>query len=153
MLLFGDVAKTTVAYALGVVNGATDGSSLDVDDRDAKDVVARVFVQPFKNGDNEGLKQLGFGIAGSSGTQRGTIVTPNPAHDPHVGPARSSSGTNGRDGGGHDVRGVHGRRHWRVVPQAYYYIGPLGLLTDPWPRRRPSAATSRPLESDRRRGS
>jgi phosphate-selective porin OprO/OprP len=127
VLLFGDVAKTTVAYALGVVNGATDGSSLDVDDRDAKDVVARVFVQPFKNGDNEGLKQLGFGIAGSNGTQRGTILTPNLPTIRTSGQQiffryrtdATPEGTTFADGA-----------HWRVVPQAYYYNGPLGLLTE-----------------------
>ena len=104
MLLFGDVAKTTVNYTLGIVNGVIDGGSLDIDDRDGKDVVGRVFVQPFKNGSNDGLKQLGFGIAGSSGTQRGTIVTPNLPHDPHVGPADLLPVSNRHDGGGHDVR-------------------------------------------------
>src|SRR5262249_15133439 len=77
ILLFGDVAKATVNYTVGVVNGVIDGSSLDIDDRDGKDVVGRVFVQPFTNSKNDGLKQLGFGIAASDGTQRGTIATPS----------------------------------------------------------------------------
>ena len=110
-----------------MVNGAIDGGSLDIDDRDGKDVVARVFVQPFKNGDNDGLKQLGFGIAGSNGTQRGTILTPNLPTIRTSGQQiffryrldLTAAGTTFADGA-----------HWRVVPQAYYYNGPLGLLTE-----------------------
>ncbi len=127
VLVFGDVAKTTVNYTLGIVNGVIDGGSLDIDDRDGKDVVGRVFVQPFKNGSNDGLKQLGFGIAGSDGTQRGTIVTPNLPTIRTSGQQiffryrtdTTAAGTTFADG-----------NHWRVVPQAYYYNGPLGLLTE-----------------------
>jgi phosphate-selective porin OprO/OprP len=126
VVIFGDVLKSSVNYTLGIQNGVVDGASLDVDDRDGKDIVARVFVLPFKNGGPDGLKQLGFGLAGSSGTQRGTLTSPNLPVYRTSGQAifaryrldaASGAGTTIADGS-----------HWRVSPQGYYYAGPFGLL-------------------------
>ena len=44
VMLFGDVAASTVSYAVGVFNGVPDGGSADIDDSPGKDVVGRVFV-------------------------------------------------------------------------------------------------------------
>ena len=86
VVVFGDLLTNTVNYTVGVQNGVLDGASADLDDRDGKDVVARVFVLPFRNGAHDALKQLGFGIAGTSGTQRGTLVGAEPADLPHLRP-------------------------------------------------------------------
>ncbi len=126
IVLFGDVLKNTVNYTVGVQNGAVDGGSVDVDDRDGKDVVARVFVLPFRNGSRDGLKQLGLGLAGSSGSQRGTLLSPNL-------PVYRTSGQATFARYRLDATGLAGTTiadgaHWRVSPQGYFYSGPFGLL-------------------------
>jgi phosphate-selective porin OprO/OprP len=133
IVLFGDLAKSTVSYTFGVVDGAVDGGSLDTDDRDGKDVVARLFLQPFKNGKDERWQQLGFGVAGSSGTQRGSIATPNlPTYRTSGQQAFARFRSDAANAGGPTAAGTAyaDGSHWRVVPQAYYYNGPFGLLTE-----------------------
>jgi phosphate-selective porin OprO/OprP len=73
--LSGDVANGTVSYALGVFNGVTDGGNGDGDINDSKDVAARLFFTPFAKSAGP-LKNLGFGVAGSTGDQEGTLATP-----------------------------------------------------------------------------
>jgi len=125
VVAFGDLLKSTLNYTVGVQNGVVDGASADLDDRDGKDVVARAFVLPFKNGSRDALKQLGFGLAGTSGTQRGSLLSPNLPTYRTSGQAvfaryrldAALTGTTVADG-----------RHWRISPQGYYYAGPLGVL-------------------------
>jgi phosphate-selective porin OprO/OprP len=127
VLLFGDVLNATLNYSVGVVNGVIDGASADLDDRDGKDVVARLFALPFKASRHERLRGLGIGIAATSGTQRGTVIAPNlPAFrtNGQITFARyrfdtTAAGTTVADGS-----------HWRVSPQGYFYTGPFGVLTE-----------------------
>jgi phosphate-selective porin OprO and OprP len=124
---FGDVAKERISYALGVFNGVVDGGSTDTDDHSGKDVVGRVFALPFKQASADSFKELGFGIAGSIGTQRGNITTPNL-------PAYKSSAQQTffryRSDGTADGTAFADGRHWRVGPQAYYYVNSVGFLTE-----------------------
>jgi phosphate-selective porin OprO and OprP len=111
--LHGQLAGGVVAYAAAVLNGAPDGGSSDLDLNDGKELAARIFLSPFKTGTSP-LKDLGFGIAATTGEQRGplagyrsggqvTVVTP-------------------ADGVVFD-----GRRS-RYAPQLTLYSGPFGLM-------------------------
>lgn len=111
----GDLAGGIVSYAAAVLAGAPDGGSVDGDVDDGKDLAGRVFLSPFKRGGSV-LKELGFGIAGTTGEQSG----PLPAY---------------RSGGQLSVislvTGVtaDGTRT-RFSPQLSFYSGPFGLLAE-----------------------
>jgi len=72
VMLHGDLAGGVVAYAAGVFDGAPDGGSVDLDLADGKDVAGRLFLSPFKRGSGA-AKDLGFGIAGTTGKQTGAL--------------------------------------------------------------------------------
>jgi len=61
----GDLAKSRLNYAVGVFDGVPDGGSVDGDNNNRKDIVARLFATP--------LKGLGVGIAASTGKQDGAL--------------------------------------------------------------------------------
>ncbi len=115
--LFGDLFGESVNYAVGIFNGGADLSSNDAaDTNNDKDVIGRVFVQPFKNQGPEALKGLGVGIAGSYGHNEGTTL-----------PTYRSSGQASifsYSGTGLVADGAHSR----VSPQFYFYKGGFGLL-------------------------
>jgi phosphate-selective porin OprO/OprP len=128
VLVFGDLAREVVSYTVGVTNGVTDGSSLDLDDRDGKDLVGRVFVMPFKNAKSDRLTNLGLGLAATTGTQRGTALTPNL-------PTLRSSGQQviaryRLDATLPENTTIADGDHWRLAPQGYYYTGPFGVLAE-----------------------
>ena len=111
----GDLAGGVVSSAGAVLDGAPDGGSVDGDVDDGKDLAGRVFVSPFKRGGSF-LKDLGLGVAGTTGRQSG----PLPAY---------------RSGGQVSVialvAGVaaDGTRQ-RFSPQLSFYSGPFGLLAE-----------------------
>jgi phosphate-selective porin OprO and OprP len=113
--LWGELAGGVVAYAAGIFDGAPDGGSVDTDLNDGKDLAGRVFLSPFKKGGSV-LRDLGFGIAGTTGKQSG----PLPAY---------------RSGGQTSVitlvTGItaDGTRT-RYSPQLSFYSGPFGLLAE-----------------------
>jgi phosphate-selective porin OprO/OprP len=74
VLLHGDLWGGVLNYAAGILNGAPDGGSVDTDTNDGKDLEGRVFLSPFKKGTSR-LKDLGFGISGTTGKQAGTLPT------------------------------------------------------------------------------
>jgi phosphate-selective porin OprO/OprP len=120
--LSGELDGGTVAWQAGVFNGVPDLGNGDGDVSDAKDFVARVFLQPFKTG---ALKGLGVGVAGSTGIERGTTAAPQLASYRTGGQQTwfryaSSTATPGTNAF------ADGRRS-RLAPQAYFYTGPLGL--------------------------
>ena len=92
-----------------------DGGSVDSDLNDSKDFAGRLFVSPWKRG-KSALKDLGFGIAGTTGKQTG----PLPAY---------------RSGGQISVITVvagvtaDGNRT-RYTPQLGFYSGRFGLLAE-----------------------
>jgi phosphate-selective porin OprO and OprP len=124
---FGDLAHERISYAVGIFNGVVDGGSTDTDDHSGKDVEGRVFFLPFKKAKSETFQQLGLGVAGSDGSQRGTLTTPNlPTYKTAAQQTffkyrsdGTATGTTFADG-----------QHWRFGPQAYYYVGSVGFLTE-----------------------
>jgi phosphate-selective porin OprO/OprP len=115
VMLHGDLAGGVVAYAAGVFNGAPDGGSVDLDLADGKDVAGRLFLSPFKRGTSP-LKNLGFGIAGTTGEQSGAL------------PAYRSGGQVGLLT---ILAGItaDGTRN-RFSPQLSFYSGRFGLMAE-----------------------
>ncbi|HVQ28100.1 MAG TPA: porin, partial [Vicinamibacteria bacterium] len=71
-MIHGELAGGVVAYAAALLDGAPDGGSVDIDLNDGKDLAGRLFLSPFKKG-KSALKDLGFGIAGTTGKQTGPL--------------------------------------------------------------------------------
>ncbi len=118
--LGGDLFGGAVNYAVGIFNGAVDGSSTtDIDTGDSKDAAARIFLQPLKNTNIEPLQKLGVGMAGSYGNQQIATTSTNLPTFKTPGQQtffsyRSTAFPNGE--------------RTRLAPQGYYYWGPFGLL-------------------------
>ena len=121
--LSGDVSEGFLAYQVGVFNGAADLANGGDDLSNAKDFAARVFVQPFKSGS---FRPLGFGLAASTGFERGTTTSsglPSYRTPGQQTLFRYSSSTTTPASNVY----ADGKRT-RLSPQGYYYSGPLGLL-------------------------
>jgi phosphate-selective porin OprO/OprP len=124
-MLYGDLLKNRFSYWAGVFNGVPDGASSDVDERDGKDVVARVMVHPFRETGHRRLEGLGLGVAGSYGSQTGTLLAPGLA-------TYRTSGqllffryrADGTDAGTVLADGTR----YRVSAQGYLYSGRFGVL-------------------------
>lgn len=131
VFLMGDIARSVFSYQLGIADGVPDGKSNDNDTdlNSDKDFVGRVFGQPLLNSSVEALRGLGFGISGTYGRQQSNVSSPDMPTYKTSGQAtffqyRSDSpatgaGTTVADGA-----------HYRYSPQAYYYFGPFGFLTE-----------------------
>ena len=127
VLVYGDLARDVVNYTVGITNGVTDGSSVDLDDRDGKDVVGRVFVLPFKNSKSVPPRQSRPRHRRNERDAAATsVLTPNlpvfrSAGQQTIARYRldvtSPADTTFADGD-----------HWRISPQGYYYTGPFGLF-------------------------
>ncbi len=82
--LSGDFAGGAVSYSAGYFNGVTDGGSsdsgtpADAETDTAGDYAARIFFQPFINGDEFNLRGLGFGLGAtwvdSTGSGTSTLL-------------------------------------------------------------------------------
>ena len=125
VMLFGDVAATTISYAVGAFNGVPDGGSGDIDDNPGKDVVGRVFVSPFKNNRNSPLQQLGIGLAASIGERQGTTAAPGL---PSFKTTSQLTFARYRTDGANTV--IADGRQWRVSPQAQFYLASFGAITE-----------------------
>jgi phosphate-selective porin OprO and OprP len=114
--VFSDIAGGSVSYALGILNGMTDGTSGDLDTNDGKDIVGRLFLQPFKNRSYSVLNGLGIGVGASDGNQQGSLPSYKTA-----GQAVFFSYNAGVSADGNRSR---------LSPQAYYYAGPTGIMAE-----------------------
>jgi phosphate-selective porin OprO/OprP len=123
--LYGDIARGTLAYAAGVFNGVPDLGFGDGDNGNGKDLIGRVFVLPFARSSVVALRELGLGIAGSRGVQRGAPGAP--FLGAYRSPAQQSVFAYRTDGTAAGTTIADGK-HVRVAPQGYYYGGPLGLM-------------------------
>lgn len=122
--LTGDVADTLVHYDIGIFEGVVDGASLDTDLGDNKDFEGRLFVTPFKRSPVAALKGLSIGVAGTVGNEHGSQAAPGL-------PSYRSPGQNSFFSYRSDslaVAAVADGKRWRVAPQAYWQLGPVGLL-------------------------
>jgi phosphate-selective porin OprO/OprP len=119
--LQGELASSTVTYAVGVYNGVADGRdarATDVDDR--KEVAARLFFEPFRN-DPGFLRGLGFGMAGSTGRKQGTTVGTEGVLPQYRSPGQNTFFQY--------VTGVAANgTHQRLTAHGYLYRHSLGLL-------------------------
>ena len=84
----GDISGGVASYAVGIFNGGTDynGTTVNSSFQDGKSVAGRVFFQPWKNSDLNGLRGLGFGVGASylanhPATNSSTGLTPGYATD------------------------------------------------------------------------
>jgi phosphate-selective porin OprO and OprP len=114
----GSFADGAFTYAAGVFNGVADGASTtNVDFDNDKDVVARVFAQPFKNAKDSTWQGFSLGVAASLGREKGaSAVTAGYKTDGQQTFFKYNS-TVVADGS-----------VWRVSPQAYYSQGPFSAL-------------------------
>lgn len=122
--LHGTLGGSLVEYAVGVFNGSTDGGNQDTDAADSKDVVGRVFVQPFSRTTGP-FRGLGLGVAASTGSQEGTNAAPQLAS--FRTPGREIFFRYRADGTAPNTTLADGART-RLAPQGYWYAGPVGIL-------------------------
>ncbi len=120
--LQGDVLNNTLNYTIGYYNGTSDGrdgNATDTDNR--KEVAGRLFAEPFKNAGGA-LEKLGVGIAASNGTQIGANTT-NAVPQGLRSPSQRNFFV-------YETTTAANGDHTRISPQAYYYNGAFGLLTE-----------------------
>jgi phosphate-selective porin OprO/OprP len=116
--LGGKVFSETLEYAVGIFNGALDGSNGDRDANTDKDLAARVFYQPLAN--SPGLFQnFSFGVAASLGDADGRSGETNLASYRTAGQENFFS---------FDSATYAKGTHDRVIPQFTWYAGSFGLL-------------------------
>ena len=121
----GEFGGGVLAYAVGVFNGVPDLGFGDVDASDAKEVAGRLFAVPFIQRGRHAPFDLGVGVAGSIGNERGTVAAPGTSALRTPGQLTAfryrSNGT---------VAGttIEDGRRSRIEPQAYLYRGSFGLL-------------------------
>jgi phosphate-selective porin OprO/OprP len=145
--LLGDFLDESYGYYVGVFNGAADGTSRDADANDDKDLIGRVFAQPFKNGSVEPLRGLGIGFAASWGKHFGDSANTELGADKTEGQqtffsyrslaskpsvvaydaaTKVSKNTSALSSDTATVRATGAQ--YRLNPQGYWYYGPVGLL-------------------------
>ena len=116
--LQGELAESTISYALGVFNGTVDGRDAVTGNPDSDfEVAGRIFFEPWKNASNA-LSGLGFGIGGSQGDTHGAGSNYLPRY--------RTPGQVQFFGYRDDVLADGARLRWS--PQAYFHRGRLGLL-------------------------
>jgi len=115
--LSANLLKKRLSYAVGVFNGVPDASiGTDTAVSSHRDYSARIFLTPFAPEPGP-LSGLGFGLGASGGNTDGQAL---PSFKT-FGQQAFLSFASGVTAAGHRTR---------LDPQAYYYLGPLGLLTE-----------------------
>lgn len=123
--LFGEAAKGTVNYSVGVFNGTADGRDVSTSDDSRKELEGRVFFSPFKN-DYSPLAGLGFGIAGSYGDKHS--ADGNTANANNTLARYRSYGQ--QQFFGYNAGVVAEGKHTRLAPQLSFFNGGFGLVAD-----------------------
>lgn len=113
----GDIIRNRVNYAVGVFNGVPDNGLSDASVSDHRDYAARLFLTPFQPDSGNALSGLGLGVGSSFGNDDGIAL---PSYKT-FGQNTFFTFTNGVTAAGHRTR---------LAPQAYYYLGPFGMLTE-----------------------
>lgn len=110
------------SYRLGLYQGVVDSddSRTNTSLQEGVDIIAGVFVEPFKKNGPLELQGLGFGVAGSWGEKQGTFQNGNRLRYRSAGQdAFFDTNTNNFNLVG-DA--------YRINPSLYYYYGPWGLI-------------------------
>ena len=110
----GSIFAESFAYAIGYFNGSSDGSNGNFQWIQDNELAGRLFLRPFAATRISTLRQVGIGLAGSSGGQHGAVAGLKTVAQTTFFKYSSSAVANGQ--------------HNRISPQAYYYGGPLGLM-------------------------
>jgi phosphate-selective porin OprO and OprP len=114
--LSGDIIDHRLGYQLGVFNPVPDNSLSDTSPSNTRDYTARIFATPFQPEQNF-LSGLGFGFGTQGGSVDGVAL---PAYKT-VGQNTFFNFNSGVTSAGHRTS---------VAPQAFYYVGPFGLLAE-----------------------
>jgi phosphate-selective porin OprO/OprP len=122
--LHGDITGGVISYAGGIFNSTTDynGTTTNANYDNNPAFIGRLFLMPFRQTSITALKGFGFGVGGSYEIDQAWTNTASTALTPGFntdGQQRFFAYTNGVVGNG---------THWRVSPQGYYYLGPLGII-------------------------
>lgn len=112
----GSVLSNSISYQVGYFNGTNDGSNGAIQWIQGNEGVARVFFQPFAVSKRSALQHIGIGVAGSSGVQHGTIAGLKTTGQSTFFKYSSTALADGQ--------------HNRVVPQAYYFAGPVLFMAE-----------------------
>jgi phosphate-selective porin OprO/OprP len=130
----GCLADKRLGYAVAAVDGVVDGTVAEGDANDSKDLLGRLWIQPFADGENPWLQSLLFGAAYSWGDQDGTAA--NQSLPGFKSPGQNSiyaarKDEKGKDAAGKDItlanpyaRGI--RTRWAV--HGHWYAGPFAVL-------------------------
>ncbi len=136
MMLFGDFGDGTFLYQLAFGNGAPDsGNGPDLDTNSGKDYVGRIFIRPLRRvGHAAAFTDLGFGVGASYGSAKGSAANTGLPTYKSVGMQPiftygAASPGSAMAAAAATATIADGDR-WRVSPQLYWYIGPLGVLTE-----------------------
>ncbi len=128
--LAGDLGGGRFSYQAALLNGSNDGGSseafAETDINDDKEWALRLFALPFAESERFALRGLGIGIAGTYTDQSGS------ATQPLLPSFRSPGGATFfryRQFGTTPGTIADGERT-RLAPQAYYYVGSLGVIAE-----------------------
>ena len=113
----GELASGRLSYQTAVLDGASDGGSVETDTNDGKDLVFRLFAHPFKSNEDSVLQGLGFGVAYSQGTREVGSGAPR---------ALQTNALVNFFGYGANIRPDGDTS--RVSPQLTFSKGPFGLI-------------------------
>lgn len=133
LMLWGEAGEDTFLYQLALVNGAPDGGNgSDFDGQSGKEYLGRIFFRPLRKVRRASFTDLGFGVGGSYGQFTSTPVasykSPGQLTIFSYYAAPPPSVTMPADVGA--VATTANGDRWRVTPQLYWYIGPVGLLAE-----------------------
>ena len=132
--VYGDVLANKVNYNLGVVNGVADGGNISTGTSyDGKpEVTGRIFTTPF-NDSTSALSGLGFGVGatytkftGEQNLNYTDTAAPDATRNGLPSYVTEGQQTFFRYGANTIADG----KRFRISPQASYYIGPFGLITE-----------------------
>jgi phosphate-selective porin OprO/OprP len=112
----GSIFSNSVTYAAGYFNGSNDGSNGNFQWVQDNEAAARLFLQPFATTRIGAMRNFGIGMAGSAGNQHGAISGLKTVGQSSFFKYSSTTVANGQ--------------HDRISPQAYYYAGPVGILSE-----------------------
>ncbi len=114
--LGGSTLANRIEYEAGYFNGSNDGSNGTFAWLQANEMAARLFLHPFATAPRPMLRGFGIGMAGSESHQHGSI------------PGLKTAGQNTFFKYGSSV--LANGPHSRIAPQASYYTGPIGILSE-----------------------
>jgi phosphate-selective porin OprO/OprP len=111
----GSVLSDSISYEGGYFNGSNDGSNgVFTQWARGNEGAARAFFHPFATTGINAIRDFGIGVGGSAGSQSGAIAGLKTIGQATWFKYSSTAVANGQ--------------HNRIAPQAYYYVGPFGLM-------------------------